>query len=168
STGESLTNKAPEATPPPAENIAAQKREEVVFETPLYIATFWNVGGVLKSFRLKGYSDGEGQPVQLINQQAGEKVGWPLTLVTGDKAIDDQLRDAPFAVHRDPTGLVLEYASNGLYARKAIGFDSNTYEFSLETRLTKDGKAIPYAVTWQGNFGDQSIPEDATKKHGVY
>src|SRR5262245_59223630 len=78
---------AVEAAPEAAENIGSEKREDVVFETPLYIATFSNVGGVLKSFKLKGYPDGEGQPVQLINQQAGEKVGWPLAVLSGEKEI---------------------------------------------------------------------------------
>src|SRR5262249_18813934 len=51
-------------TPQPAserpEEIKAENREELRFETPLYIATVSNVGGVLKSFRLKQYVDGEG------------------------------------------------------------------------------------------------------------
>jgi YidC/Oxa1 family membrane protein insertase len=165
---ESVADHPPEAIRTPAEDIVAAKREEVVFETPLYIATFWNVGGVLKSFRLKGYLDGEGQPVQLINQQVGEKVGWPLALVSGDKGIDDQLRGAQFAVERGANRFVMEFAANGLHARKAVRFDLENYEFTIETNLTKDGKDIPHAIVWQGSFGDQSIPEDPAKKHAVY
>src|SRR5262249_27300194 len=127
-------NAAVEASPAAVENISSDKREEVVFETPLYIAEFSNVGGVLKSFRLKGYPDGEGQPVQLINQQVGEKVGWPLAVVSGDKEVDDQLRSAQFTIQRDPQSVVLEFASNGLHARKAVQFDEENYEFSLDTR----------------------------------
>src|SRR5437016_3831009 len=48
------------------ENVQAEKSEDFTFETPLYTATFSNVGGVLKSYRLKEYSDGEGHPLELI------------------------------------------------------------------------------------------------------
>src|SRR5262249_8425231 len=91
---------------PPAEQVAAptavgedavaEKPEEFVFETPLYIATISNVGGVLKSYKLKSFSDGEGQPLELINEKTGQQIGWPMTLVTGDKAIDEELKKAQF------------------------------------------------------------------------
>src|SRR5262245_17656755 len=55
-----------EAPPRPEGNIKAEKPEELQVETPLYIAKFSNVGGVLKSFRLKAYGDGAGSPVELI------------------------------------------------------------------------------------------------------
>src|SRR5262245_47328090 len=137
------------------EEIKAESREELQFETPLYIATVSNVGGVLKSFKLKQYLDGEGHPVELINQESGEKVGWPLDLISGDKAIDEQLRIAQFQPLREPNKLVLEFASNGLHARKVLQFDPEKYLFSLETSLSKDQKEIPYMVVWQAGFGDQ-------------
>src|SRR5262249_27634135 len=68
-------------------DLSAEKAEDSVFSTPLYTATISNVGGVLKSYHLKAYSDGEGRPLELINDIAGTKVGWPLALVTGDKTI---------------------------------------------------------------------------------
>ena len=153
---------------PPTEVIRSEKAEELPFDAPLYTATFSNVGGVLKSFRLKQYSDGSGRPLELINQEAGNKQGWPLVLATADKAIDEQLREARFAGRRGPNGLVLEFASDGLYVKKELRFDAENYVFALETRLTKDGKEIPHAVVWQGSFGDQSIPQDPAKRHAVY
>ena len=75
----------------PADNLHAQKAEELTIDTPLYRAVISNVGGVLRSFTLKDYKDGEGLPVELINQTAGGKQGWPLSAQTGDKAIDDAL-----------------------------------------------------------------------------
>src|SRR5713101_5145450 len=79
------------ATPLTDQESQADKAEDLVVETPLYTATISNVGGVLKSYRLKTYSDGEGHPLELIDQASGAKVGWPLTLTTGDKALDDEL-----------------------------------------------------------------------------
>src|SRR5262249_8618063 len=139
------------------QDIRAEKSEELLFNTSLYTATFSNVGGVLKSFKLKNYTDGQGNPLELINQEVGGKVGWPLALGTGDKSTDEQLRAAQFASKSDAGQLVLEFAANGLYARKALLFDPESYQFTLETTVTRDGKALPHVLVWQGNFGDQSI-----------
>src|SRR5689334_8129788 len=78
------------------ESVEAEKIEEVAFDTPLYSTTFSNAGASLKSFRLKEYSDGNGNPLELINQEASSKVGWPLALTTGDKGIDEQLQNAKY------------------------------------------------------------------------
>jgi len=137
-------------------------------DTPLYTATISNLGGVLKSYKLKEYKDGESHPLELINETAGTKVGWPLAVLTGDKTIDDQLGKALYAGHADDGKMTLEFAANGLAAKKVIQFDRENYEFTLQTTLTKDGKNIPHAVVWQGNFGDQAIPQDPAKKNAVY
>src|SRR6266571_635653 len=48
----------------PSNEVKAEKAEDFVFNTPLYTATVSNAGGVLKSFKLKAYSDGEGRPLE--------------------------------------------------------------------------------------------------------
>src|SRR6266702_6276090 len=72
----------PVEPPHPDQTIRAEKAEDLVVDTPLYTATVSNVGGVLKSYKLKAYSDAEGHPIELIEQNAGNKLGWPLTLIT--------------------------------------------------------------------------------------
>jgi YidC/Oxa1 family membrane protein insertase len=164
------TSEVPSAVP--IGDVRGEKPEELVFETPLYSATFSNVGAVLKSFKLKQYTGEEGHPLELINQEAGSKVGWPLAVETGDKAVDDEIRNAQFASQREPNRLVLQFASNGLHVRKVVQFDSENYLFTLETTLTKDARTVPHVVVWQGSFGDQSLlkgdREDPTKKNAVY
>jgi YidC/Oxa1 family membrane protein insertase len=152
----------------PEQESRAEKAEDFVIETPLYTATISNVGGVLKSYRLKGYTDGEGQPLELIEQMSAAKVGWPLTLTTGDKALDDELNVAQFVGHRDADRLSLDFASSGLRVRKNLQFDSENYEFSLQASVTKAGKNVPVSIAWRGGFGDQSIPQDPARKNAVY
>src|SRR5882672_1577464 len=93
--------------PVPVEEAQADKAEDVVVDTPLYTATISNVGGVLKSYRLKAYPDGEGHPLELIDQASAAKVGWPLTLTTGDKALDDELSGAQLVAHKEADRLSL-------------------------------------------------------------
>jgi hypothetical protein len=106
--------------------------------------------------------------LKLINQEIGVKVGWPLALDCGDKALNEQLQAARFVVHSDPEAVRMEYAAQGVYARKSVRFDSENYLFSLEGDVSKDGKRLQCAVVWQGHFGDQSIPQEAVRKNAVY
>jgi len=137
-------------------------------DNPLYIATISNTGGVLKSYKLKSYSDGQGNPLELIDQSSGSKVGWPLTIVTGDKAIDDELRVAKMVGHQDGDKLSFDFVSKGVKVGKILQFDPDKYEFSVQATVIKEGKPAPFNLVWRGGFGDQSIPQDPAKKNAVY
>jgi YidC/Oxa1 family membrane protein insertase len=150
------------------EEVRADKAEAVTVETPLYDLTFTNVGGLLKSAKLKKYTDGGGQPLELINQDAANKVGWPLGLATGDTALDEQMATAKFASLRGPNELVMEFAHSGIHVRKSFRFDSENYEFTVQTIVRNKGKSIPHTLIWNGIFGDQSIPQDPARRNAVY
>ena len=153
----------------PAEQEArAEKAEEFVIKMPLYTASVSNVGGVLKSYRLKEYSDAEGNPLELIDQASAAKVGWPLTLTTGDNALDKELNGAQMVAHQEADRLSLDFVSKGLLVRKIFQFDREKYEFSVQSIVMKDGKNIPFSIAWRGGFGDQSIPQDPARKNAVY
>lgn len=158
---------APEEPPSPAD-IRSERSEDVVFDSALYTATVSNAGGVLKSYKLKAYSDAEGHPIELIDAKGGSKLGWPLTLASGDVALDDALTKANYVLKRDGDRIVLEFAGGGIHAKKTLLFDRANYQFFLETTLTKDGKSVPHTVVWRGGFGDQSIPPDPSKRNVVY
>ena len=160
--------KTEERVIPTTEEERADKAEDFVIDTPLYTATVSNVGAVLKSYKLKMYTDGEGKPLELIDQTSASKVGWPLAVMTGDKALDDELNDAQFAGRKYGDQLSLAFASKGVHVRKTLQFDPERYEFSLDVGLTNDGKNVPHYIVWRGGFGDQSIPQDPAKKNAVY
>jgi YidC/Oxa1 family membrane protein insertase len=162
------SSKEPESAASAPADIHGEKSEELAIETPMYRLTFSNTGAVLKSVKLKSYLDGQGNPLELINQEAGSKVGWPLAFATEEKSIVDQLRNGVFAAKQETGQLAMEFAGNGLHARKVFRFDPENYEFSLDTSLTKDGRPVPYSVVWQGTFGDQSIPQDPNRKNALY
>jgi YidC/Oxa1 family membrane protein insertase len=152
----------------PAGDIQSEKAETVSVDTPLYTATISNVGGVLKSYRLKAYSDAEGKPLELINAAAGEKVGWPLALETDDAALNTTLSKAQFVTRQDGDRVVLEFAGGGVHARKILQFDRENFEFSFETLLTRDGRNVPHYAVWQGEFGDQALPADPAKTNTLH
>ena len=151
------------AAPPAASDISAPAAEDVVIDTTLYSATLSNVGGVLKSFKLKAYTDTEGKAIELVDSTSSENLGWPLATVSGDAAVDPILSKANFKVQREGTRIQFEFAGGGLYARKVLDFSQENYELTLESTLTRDGSKVPHRVAWQGRFGDQSVdPDPAT------
>jgi YidC/Oxa1 family membrane protein insertase len=148
--------------------IVAASAEDAVVDTDLYTATFTNVGGVLKSFKLKGYTDALGNPIELIDAMGASRVGFPLAIQTLDAPLNELLSSSRFLLNRDGLTLSMELATNGVHARKAIQFDANDYDFTIESTLSKAGSAVPHSIVWQGGFGDQSIPYEPTKNHVVY
>ena len=156
------------AAPAPKEDVLAEKAEEFVVETALYTATVSNAGGVLKSYKLKAYADAEGGPIELISELGGTKLGWPLAIETGDAALDETLSEANYLTQAQGERLSMEFAANGVHARKILEFNREKFEFSIRTTLTRDGKSFPHSVVWQGGFGDQSIAHDPAKKNAIY
>jgi YidC/Oxa1 family membrane protein insertase len=150
------------------DNVRAERAEDFAIDTPFYTARISNVGGVLKSYKLKQYSDAQGHPLELINETAGEKVGWPMVASTGDKALDDELQKAQFQGRLEDGKLTLDFAAGGLQARKIFQADRENYEFTIQSSIVKDGKDVMHSLAWQGGFGDQSIPQDPSKKNAVY
>jgi YidC/Oxa1 family membrane protein insertase len=158
----------PAVTESPATEIQSDKIENVTVDTPLYTAVITNVGAVLKSYKLKAYSDGKGQPLELINAPSGEKVGWPLAVETDDTSLNGTLSKAFFVARQDGDHVTLEFAGGGVRARKELQFDRENYEFSFQSLLTKDGKNIPHSVVWQAGFGDQSLNPDPVRDNVLH
>jgi YidC/Oxa1 family membrane protein insertase len=152
----------------PATEIKSEKDENVTVDTPLYTAVISNVGGVLKSYKLKAYSDGKGQPLELINAMSGEKVGWPLAFETDDTSLNGTLAKASFVVRQDGDQVRLEFAGGGVHARKELQFSRENYEFTLQSLLTKDGKNLAHSIVWQAGFGDQSLNPDPARANVLH
>ena len=151
----------------PDRDIRADKPEDLVVDTPLYTATVSNIGGVLKSYKLKAYSDADGHPIELIDEKSANKVGWPLALATGDTVLDELLTKASFVARREGDRISLEFAAKGVDSQKIVQFDPKNYGFSLTVKVTNGGRNVSPAVVWQAGFGDP-MAADSTKRNAVY
>ena len=149
-------------------DIQAAMVEDIQLDTMLYAATLTNHGAVLKSFRLKMFTDMSGKPIELIDAAGGAEVGWPLAITTQDPKLDEVLSSANFAMKREGNRIAFEFSSQGVHAQKTLEFEPENYEFSIAASLTREGKTVPHSLAWQGGFGDQSIAHDATKLQVVY
>jgi YidC/Oxa1 family membrane protein insertase len=139
-------------------------------ETQLYEATVSNVGGVLRSFRLKEYLDAEGKPTELIEPYAGSKVGFPLAAVSADTELDALLSRAHFVFreNENPLRVVMEFRDGGIEVRKSLEFSPDKYLVTVSSRIVRNGSDVPHQIALQGDFGDHSIPSNPAKKFAVY
>jgi YidC/Oxa1 family membrane protein insertase len=72
------------SAPPPIPIQQGSKAEDIVVENDLYKVTLSSQGAVVKSWVLKKYKDEKGDLLELVNQPAGETLGYPMNLVVSD------------------------------------------------------------------------------------
>ena len=152
-------NAAPEATA--AEKHATAESETVV-ENDLYRIVFSNRGGQVKSWVLKKFDDDKGRPLELVNQVAAEKYGYPLSLWSYDEAIRTKLNTSLYVASATgtvtaPAELVFEYAERDLAVTKKFRFD-HSYVLSVETSVSQAGANVTSFPMWPAGFGDETIP----------
>jgi YidC/Oxa1 family membrane protein insertase len=140
----------------------AQSESETVIENDLYRITFTNRGGQAKSWILKKYFDDQGRPLDLVNQAASAKYGYPLSFWSSDESLRNQLNSALYVASESgtvnaPTNLVFEYSSGGLTVRKELQFD-HSYVVHVHTSISQNGNPVYAFPSWPAGFGDETTP----------
>jgi len=138
----------------------ASAETETVVENDLYRITFTNRGAQVKSWLLKNYKDDQGKPLDLVNQPAAAKFGYPLSLWTYDEAVRNKLSSALYLASSGgtvnaPAKLDFEYSDSGLTVRKTLEFD-NTYVVHISTSVFQNDAPVYAFPAWPAGFGDQT------------
>ena len=140
----------------------AESESETVIENDFYRITLTNRGAQAKSWILKKYSDDQGRPLDLVNQQAAAKYGYPLSLWTYDEPVRNKLNSALYVASKTgtttaPTSLVFEYSDSGLVVHKELQFD-HSYVVHFQTSVFLNGSPVSAFPAWPAGFGDQTTP----------
>ena len=141
----------------------ASSETETVVENDLYKITFTNRGAQVKSWILKKFdNDAQNGPLELVNDAAAQKYGYPLSLWTYDETLRSKLSSALYVASKDghltaPAEVTFEYADQDLVVRKTFRFD-HTYVLNVETSVLYEGAEIFAAPAWPAGFGDQAAP----------
>ncbi|HWY32035.1 MAG TPA: membrane protein insertase YidC [Candidatus Acidoferrum sp.] len=159
------TSQGPSAQPtiPPLHAGAtkqATSESETVVENGLYRITFSNRGAQVKSWILKKYDDDRGQPLDLVNNLAAEKYGYPLSLWTYDETQRDKLNSALYlgsssGAVKTPATITFEYADGDVAVRKSFSFDY-TYAVRVEASVVSKGSQLAAYPAWPAGFGDEA------------
>jgi len=139
----------------------AASETETVIENDLYRITFTNKGGQVKSWILKKFdNDAQNGPLDLVNQEAAAKYGYPLSLWTYDEGLRNRLSSALYVSslegkQKAPATITFEYADQDLAVQKTFRFD-HTYVVNVETSVTYKGSSVAALPAWPAGFGDQT------------
>src|SRR5262249_48098150 len=102
----------------------------------------------------------QGKPLDLVNQSAAAKFGYPLSLWTYDEGVRNKLGSALYVGSASgaltaPTKLEFEYSDSGLTVRKTLEFD-NTYVVHVSTSVFQNDAPVYAFPAWPAGFGDQT------------
>ncbi len=160
----------PPETPPPAEPIAAEAEQTYALESDLYKIVFSNRGAVVKSWVLKQFVDSSGNPLELVNQRAANKVGYPFQIQAAGTELSADPNAALFSaeVAADGLGIEFRFSDGRTLVRKAFHLQKNRYLADVTSELTSNGAPIPHFLVWRGGFGDASVPNAPSHQHTLY
>ena len=157
--------------------IHATNERLVVVDSSLYHVEISNQGAVVRSWTLKKYLDDEKppRPLDLVNPESAQQFGWPLSLLLSNAQIESQANGALFEFSaatpagasptdqtefQAPVSLSFHYGDGHLEVTKKFDF-TQSYQLTVETTVSLDGKTLPAALAWRGGFGDKTVYHEA-------
>jgi YidC/Oxa1 family membrane protein insertase len=149
------------ATVEAAPLVAASAEQDVAVENAFVQAVFNTRGGVLKSWRLKNYRDGDGAPLELIPQNVPNSTR-PFMLEVDDATTSATLRNALFkpdagslTIGSEAKTLVFEYRdAAGLVARKEFTFNpAHPYIVRFLGQVSKNDAPLNHTINWGPALG---------------
>ena len=155
--------------------IRAAEEKIIVVESPLYLVELSNRGGVARSWKLKKHLNDETppRPLDLVNAEAAQELGWPLSLQLSDTALADQANTGLYEITpgtqelQAPAEIDFHWSDGHLDVTKKLKF-SQTYEISIEIVATLDGRPLAPAVAWLGGFGDKAVAKASQQVNVFY
>jgi YidC/Oxa1 family membrane protein insertase len=129
-----------------------------VIENNLYRITFSNRGAQVKSWILKKFDDDQGKPLELVNNAAAGKYGYPLSLWTYDETQRNKINSALYISSSSgelqaPAEITFEYRDSDVAVSKTFHFD-HTYVVQVETTVTVKGNPVAAYPMWPAGLGD--------------
>ena len=149
--------------------VQASQAEEFTIDTDLYRVRFSNQGAVVRSWILKPYKDGKGQPLDLVNTAALSRVPAPFSLAFRSQAPPNDPNKALFKVERSgDLAVTFEYSDGRTATKKTFQFMPKSYLVEITSQVVDNGVLLPHEFTWRGGFGDQTIVNAASVEGTLY
>jgi YidC/Oxa1 family membrane protein insertase len=147
-----------------ANSVVAQAESTTVVENELYRITFINRGAQVKSWILKKYTNEDGGPLDLVNQTASARDGFPLSLYSYDATLRTRLNTALYVPSSSgsmnaPGTVSFHYSAGGLDVTKTFRFDGS-YVLHATVSVTQNGAPVQVLLSWPAGFGDQNTLPD--------
>jgi len=148
--------------PPTLPVVEGSKSEDIVVESDLYKVTFSTRGAVVENWILKRYRDAKEAPLDLVDDEACGKLGFPMSLKIADGELSNKLNSALYVgtptgtALKPPVKLEFSYSDGRVQVRKVFSFETG-YDLHAEVSVVDGGHYRPVEVMWPGGFGDHSL-----------
>src|ERR671913_169863 len=115
--------------PPVAPVVGDVQARETVIETDDVRAVFTNQGGRLRSWQLKKYRNGAGEPLDLVPEHVPPPLLLPFSLRVEDAATTARLNESLYKITQSDTTLIFDLeGADGLRVRKSFGMAQDSYD----------------------------------------
>jgi YidC/Oxa1 family membrane protein insertase len=164
------TNAKGQAPSAAAAAVAASETLTTV-ENADYRITFTNRGAQVQHWILKHYFDSTGKPLDMVQAQAAERFGFPLSLFTYDQNLSAELNQALYQASvtgnvAAPAGVQFHYARNGVDVQKTFLFGSG-YVIGANVQVKRDGQPVRALLQWPAGLGDMEEFVASTRGRAV-
>jgi len=137
----------------------ATSESETVVENGLYRIVFTNRGARVRSWVLKKYTDDKGGELELVNTNAAQKYGYPLSLWTYDEGLRNTLNSELYVATSTsttaPAEITFAYSDGDVSVQKSFKFD-HSYVVGVRTSVQVKGAEVTAFPMWPAGFGDQT------------
>ena len=137
----------------------ATSESETVVENGLYRIVFTNRGARVRSWVLKKYTDDKGGELELVNTNAAQKYGYPLSLWTYDEGLRNTLNSELYVATSTsttaPAEITFAYSDGDVSVQKSFKFD-HSYVVGVRTSVQVKGAEVTAFPMWPAGFGDET------------
>ena len=138
--------------------------KKIFIDTGYAVVTLSNIGGVVTSWKLSGFGDDDGNPIELVKQGLEMK---PLSLEFSSADATKKINKTVFEVNapakimlseknRDAEVLFVHSLATGFEIKKKIVFHYNSHRADMEVSLSHSGSSVKgsaFGIGWYG-LGD--------------
>jgi YidC/Oxa1 family membrane protein insertase len=146
---------------PTAPSTAQQALPPYVIETNLFRVTISSQGATVRSWQLEKYKGNDNKPLELVNTASGLPYPFSLSFPDQKPATDVNWAWYKQTPDADGLGVKYEYSDGHTSVRKSFRFQKDSYQASISSEVTVDGKPVRSMVQWLGGFGDLTVPNAA-------
>ena len=168
-----------EPTPASVPRRSDSQERTITIENNLYRVEFSNQGAVVRSWKLKKYTDDTKSPqkcrdgsnppcvLDLVHQEASQQsAGWPFAVILDDEQLQNAANGGLYQVSTSantlnaPADVEFTWSDGHLEVTKRFGFD-HSYVVRAETSVKLNGNPIKSGLAWLGGFGDLTVANPA-------